>query len=94
MANNRLWLKDIKTVKEIKCPHCRFIESVFGEIMECKNFTNREYWIMTEIFCYLHGDKDYCDYDKNIDLRKSTDAKYGINFSGGLSGKLLNKLKK
>lgn len=40
-----------------KCPHCEFISNTFHE--EIKN--NYEYWIMTEVFVYLHGGKDYCD---------------------------------
>jgi len=41
-----------------KCPHCEFMETL-GDIQ-----SNREYWISTEIFVYLHNGKDYCDYDK------------------------------
>jgi len=26
--------------------------------------SNREYWIMTEIFVYLHNGKDYCNCQK------------------------------
>ncbi len=36
------------------CNHEQFIISL-GEPQ-----SNREYWIMTEIFVYLHGGKDYC----------------------------------
>ena len=37
------------------CKHEMFIKSL-GEPQ-----TNREYWIMTEIFVYLHNGKDVCD---------------------------------
>ena len=38
-----------------KCKHCTFIESLG------KPQSNREYWIITEVFVYLHGGKDYCN---------------------------------
>ena len=46
---------------EIKseCPHCKFISELFKED---QIESNREYWIMTEVFVYLHDGKDYCDY--------------------------------
>ena len=37
------------------CKHEQFIKSLG------KPQSNREYWIMTEIFVYLHNGKDYCD---------------------------------
>ena len=40
------------------CKHEQFINSL-GEPK-----SNREYWIMTEIFVYLHNNKDYCDCQK------------------------------
>lgn len=40
--------------EESMCKHERFIESLG------KPQSNREYWIMTEIFVYLHEGKDYC----------------------------------
>ena len=39
------------------CAHCEFIDKVFPDV---DALTPREYWIMTEIFVYLHGRKDYC----------------------------------
>ena len=41
------------------CKHEQFIKSL-GEPQ-----SNREYWMMTEIFVYLHNGKDYCDCQKN-----------------------------
>ena len=38
------------------CPHCKFIETL-GDFQ-----SNREYWLITEIFVYLHNGKDYCDF--------------------------------
>jgi hypothetical protein len=40
-----------------KCPHCRFISQRF---LTNKDFNEREYWLMTEVFCYLHG-SDGCN---------------------------------
>jgi len=51
--NHYLWQDKIK-LKD--CPHCELLKRVFPEDMN-----NREYWIMTEIFVYLHNGKDYCD---------------------------------
>jgi hypothetical protein len=38
------------------CPHCDFIHKTFKNIT-----TNYEYWLMTEVFVYLHDGKDYCN---------------------------------
>ena len=40
------------------CKHCDFIEKTFPD---GKDMTEREYWIMTVVFTYLHGGKDVCD---------------------------------
>ena len=42
-----------------KCPHCKFLNETFGTIEKA---TNKEYWLYTEVFVYLHNGKDYCDY--------------------------------
>ena len=47
-----------------KCKHCEFLESIFGVIPGKKKstkriFTEREYWLYTEVFVYLHG-SDEC----------------------------------
>jgi len=44
----------------MKCKHCEWIYKLFPNLGEN---TNREYWIMTEIFVYLHNGKDYCNGD-------------------------------
>jgi len=51
-------------IKENECPHCKFLESIFKPISEMEDKTNREYWIFTEMFVYLHNGKDYCEYKK------------------------------
>jgi hypothetical protein len=44
------------------CPYCQFIKNTFFPILKCKDSTKREYWLMTEVFCFLHDGKDYCNY--------------------------------
>lgn len=39
---------------EKKCPHCAFLETLG------KPQSNREYWMWTEMFVYLHGGADHC----------------------------------
>lgn len=42
----------------------------FGECSKCKILnrlfhlaeSNRDYWLITELFVSLHGNKDYCKY--------------------------------
>jgi len=46
----------------MKCPHCDFIKKTFGRILKKSDSTNREYWLMTEVFLYLHG-TDVCPLD-------------------------------
>jgi hypothetical protein len=41
-----------------KCPHCLFLSQRFLTLP--KKDDGREYWLMTEVFCYLHG-SDHCD---------------------------------
>ena len=41
-----------------KCPHCVFLDTL-GDVQ-----SNREYWLITEIFVYLHNGHDWCDWKK------------------------------
>jgi len=43
------------TKKKAVCKHKKFLESLG------KPQSNREFWIMLEIFVYLHDGKDYCN---------------------------------
>ena len=43
----------------MKCKHCEFLDTTFHEINN-----NYEYWLMTEMFVYLHDGKDYCNAHK------------------------------
>jgi len=57
-------MEEIIRPEKQECPHCKFLDSVFQPILKMKDSTNREYWIFTEMFVYLHDGKDYCDYNK------------------------------
>jgi len=39
------------------CKKCKKLDELFESI---ENSTNRDYWLMTELFMSLHGGKDYC----------------------------------
>ncbi len=62
----------------MSCPHCKFMEELFKDD-DIKN--NREYWIMTEVFVYLHEGKDYCDYGKEKKMNKECSCKH-CNYKG------------
>lgn len=42
-----------------KCKHCEFMENLFNGISF--DLTNSEYYLLTEMFVYLHDGKDYCN---------------------------------
>ena len=47
-----------------KCPHCEFLSKTFPGCPgsgEKYPMSNREYWLFTEVFCYLHNGKDECE---------------------------------
>lgn len=48
---------------EIKCKHCQFLSDTFGEVQ-----SNREYWLYTEMFVYLHGGADHCDNKNQVEV--------------------------
>ena len=45
----------------MECKHCKFLDKIFKPIFEMPDCSNREYWIFTEMFVYLHNGKDYCE---------------------------------
>jgi len=51
----------VKAPMQYTCPHCDFLAKTF---VHHPDSTNREYWLMTEVFVYLHG-KDSCTYVKD-----------------------------
>ena len=50
-----------------KCKHCKFIEKTFPKASE---MTDREYWMFTEVFCYLHDGNDFCNFSKIKEMKK------------------------
>ncbi|KKK97728.1 hypothetical protein LCGC14_2649850 [marine sediment metagenome] len=54
----------------MKCDHCIFIEKTFSKILQRDDSTNREYWIMTEVFFYLHN-SDICRKSKKSIKKES-----------------------
>lgn len=44
-----------------ECPHCKFLAERF---CVAPDSDNREYWLMTEVFVYLHG-SDVCTYGRD-----------------------------
>jgi len=38
------------------CNDCGFVQYLMESAQN-----NKEYWMATEVFVYLHGGKDYCD---------------------------------
>ena len=45
----------------MKCKHCEYINSLAKYLIDCGDYTEREYWLLTEFFVYLHDGKDYCE---------------------------------
>jgi len=43
----------------MRCQHCVFLEKTFTNTVD----NEREYWLMTEVFLYLHN-SDVCEEDK------------------------------
>jgi len=41
----------------MSCDKCNLLTELFSKV---NNPTKRDYWIMTELFVYLHNGKDYC----------------------------------
>lgn len=41
-----------------ECPHCKFLSETF---LNHSDSNNREYWLMTEVFVYLHNG-DVCKW--------------------------------
>ena len=39
-----------------ECKKCKLLNKIFKSINN-----NYEYWLMTELFVYLHNGKDYCE---------------------------------
>lgn len=61
----------IQKAKNNECPHCKFLYETFLEHSD--QYTgDRDYYLMTEVFVYLHGG-DVCNWsDKTKNKRKQT----------------------
>lgn len=56
------------------CKACNNLMELFNNF---KNATNRDYWLMTELFVLLHNGKDYCDgSNKSAVYLKSDETSY------------------
>ncbi len=55
---------EVKNNNDIKCPHCRFLNETFMPILRRKDSSKREYYLMTEVFVYLHDGNDFCNFNK------------------------------
>lgn len=52
--------KQRKLICEIShCKHSEFLTKIISQIS-----SNLDYFLLTEVFCYLHNGKDYCDCKK------------------------------
>jgi len=43
-----------------KCRKCELLSELYKQTPK----TPRDYWLMTELFVYLHDGKDYCEGDE------------------------------
>jgi hypothetical protein len=48
----------LKKLEVVDCPHCAFLHNIFTDSIA--EMTNREYWLFTEMFVYLHHGRDHC----------------------------------
>lgn len=47
---------EAKILYPLTCKHSDFFQKTFTNLAN-----KREYWLFTEVFCYLHGGKDLCN---------------------------------
>lgn len=45
-----------------KCKKC----DLLMELFETAEQTNRNYWIVTELFVFMHNGKDYCNEETRL----------------------------
>lgn len=51
-----------------KCEACDIIDKIFYKLRPIKS--NYDYWLMTELFVYLHNGKCHCDRKYKPELKK------------------------
>jgi len=49
------------------CRKCELLDELFQRTPT----TNRDYWVMTELFVYLHDGKDYCYGNNGLERTKN-----------------------
>ena len=42
-------------------PECALLIELFENLVKTGKSTNRDYWIMTELFVLIHDGRDYCE---------------------------------
>ena len=60
MKMNKTDMDEIVKQNSRECPHCKFLYETFLKYPDPYN-GERDYYLMTEVFVYLHGG-DVCDY--------------------------------
>lgn len=55
--------------KKTECPHCQFLHDTFNLNNDS---TEREYYLMTEVFVYLHGG-DVCNWSDTTKRKQTSD---------------------
>ena len=56
----------------MSCKHCKEIEEWTNHLaVSPDEMTNREYWLLTELFVYLHNGKDYCNFNSTTHFIKA-----------------------
>lgn len=44
------------------CKKCEYLNELFNNLVKTGKSTNKDYWLMTELFVMLHG-KDHCEQE-------------------------------
>ena len=58
-----------EVISKTECPHCKFLFDTFLADLKC---TYREYYLMTEVFVYLHGG-DVCNWSDTPSITVAQD---------------------
>lgn len=76
----------------MKCVKCDYLMELFEHVPQ----TNRNYWLMTELFVMLHGGADHCDNTEEktmekISIRNAKYAKSGLQDLCDYIGRYIHK---
>ena len=72
-------------VDKVRCKHCDFIDKTFGTVLKGDDSSNREYWLMTKVFIYLHDGRDYCKIRSKLDKAREEYYELKSRFSDDCS---------